>query len=238
METIKRQCNVVMLPTNEKARIGEITSNLTMPDLFIMNDRVFKAWNTPYHNNTVDSSHLIGNNLYFTSDEEIKEGEPYTFTFETFDEIIETRVETKLIVGYSYNKDVEVRKKIIASTDISLGLPQPSTAFIEKYINEYNKGNIIERVMVDYYKGHVNVYKESIPIDCKVSYFNEFGEFEGLKVSKDNTITISKVKDAWSRAEVIALIDEAYQLGYNSPHSEIPDLEEMNELNHWISKNL
>ena len=230
METIKRQCNVVMLSTNDKARIGEITSNLTMHDLFIMSDRVFKAWNTPYYNNTFDNSHLIGNNLYFTSEEEIREGDYYySLTADAW--FKQGRLSFT-------NPNERLCKKIIASTDPSLGLPQPSTSFIEKYISEYNKGNIIEKVLVDYYKGHINVYKESIPIDCKVGYFNEFGEFEGLKISKDNTIIISKVKDSWSREEVIALIDEAYQLGYNSPHSEIPDLEEMNELSHWINKNL
>ena len=74
-----------------------------------------------------------------------------------------------------------------------------------------------------------------LPISPARSIYIEDQEGEYIK---DNTIIISKVKDSWSKAEVIALIDEAYQLGYNSPHSEIPDLEEMNELSHWINKNL
>ena len=41
-------------------------------------------------------------------------------------------------------------KKIIATTDESLNLPQPSQQFIQKYIEEYNKGNIITDVLVEY----------------------------------------------------------------------------------------
>ena len=218
METIKRQCNVVMLSTNDKARIGEITSNLTMHDLFIMSDRVFKAWNTPYYNNTFDNSHLIGNNLYFTSEEEIREGDYYySLTADAW--FKQGRLSFT-------NPNERLCKKIIASTDPSLGLPQPSTSFIEKYISEYNKGNIIEKVNVEY-DGDYDEY-----------YGGYYADTVKPKVSKGNTISISKVKDSWSREEVIALIDEAYKLGYNSNHSEIPDLDEMNELSNWINKNL
>lgn len=194
METIKRQCNVIMLPTNEKARIGEITSNLTMPYLFIMDDRVFKAWNTSYHNNIIDSYHLIGNNLYFTSDEEIKEGDYYySFTADAW--FKQGRLSFT-------NPNERLCKKIISSTDTSLGLPQPSPAFIKKYISEYNKGNIIEKIMVEYFKIHVGWEPDYSFEDEGIEGSKETYQFIP-KVSKDNTITISKVKDSWDRNEVI-----------------------------------
>lgn len=55
---------------------------------------------------------------------------------------------------------------------------------------------------------------------------------------KDNTITIKKLKDSWDREEVIELLNQCYNLGYNSKKSEIPDLEEMLELDNWINNNL
>ena len=50
--------------------------------------------------------------------------------------------------------NIVLSEKIIATTDISLvkeyNLPQPSQQFIQKYIEEYNKGNIITDVLVEY----------------------------------------------------------------------------------------
>lgn len=58
-------------------------------------------------------------------------------------------------------------------------LPKPSRAFVEKYLKEYNKGRQIINALVEYEK-------------C-FSFTN--GKRWLLKVSKDNTITIKKVKD-------------------------------------------
>ena len=213
METIKRQCNLVMLPTDKEDRtLNQIYKFIAQPenafDKRVFGELIITA--------SPDKSKYQAQHLYFTSNEEIKEGD--WFYSVKFNKIGKYS-------GHEFLTEWEAYK-IIASTDTSIGLPQPSTAFIEKYISEYNKGNIIEKVMVEY-DGDYDEY-----------YGGYYGDTVKPKVSKDNTITISKVKDSWSRAEVIALIDEAYQLGYNSPHSEIPDLEEMNELNQWISENL
>jgi len=163
-----KKCKVVMLPTNEKAQVGEITSNTTMPELFIMNKKVYKAWNTNYHGNIVDGSHLRGNHLYILSDEEIKEGD-WCMELERYS-IQDDNIED-CFPYTSVGEDHEDNMKIIASTDKSLKLyesetlakasgfslktdditlPQPTDAFIQKYIEEYNKGNIITRVLVEY----------------------------------------------------------------------------------------
>lgn len=104
-------------------------------------------------------------------------------------------------------------KKIIATTDESLKLPKPSPAFIEKYVEEYNKGNQITEVMVEYESVE---YTRSMPMIHQKYYVDQ------LKVNKDNTITIKKVKDSWTREEVIRLLTKA-----------IKDCEEYELFNHW-----
>ena len=103
-------------------------------------------------------------------------------------------------------------KKIIATTDSSLWrpshkyasdvilLPQPSQQFINKYIEEYNRGNMITDVLIEYELiSNEEYFGNTINPDDDVPYFDE-----RLKInSKDNTITIKKVKDSYSREEVI-----------------------------------
>lgn len=103
-------------------------------------------------------------------------------------------------------------KKIIATTDSSLYyypkedyngrikklLPQPSQQFIEKYIEEYNKGNVITEVMVEYEE----LWKSTV-YDQPDNYIGE-----ALKVNpKDNTINIMLIKDSWNWKELKALFD-------------------------------
>jgi len=133
--------------------------------------------------------------LYFLSDDEIKDLD-YYFDFE-YQKV------KKCETGY-YNKG---SKKIIATTDKlrvftrdefsgvdNQHLPQPSESFLQKFIYAYNNGDPITEVMVEY-----NHLQSS-------GGLNE----EWLKVnSSDNTITIRKMKDSWSREEVISLCKEA-----------------------------
>lgn len=126
---------------------------------------------------------------------------------------------TTLNISQSNDKDNNLTqgwKKIIATTDTSLFtladcpvrgaasnikyiLPQPSQQFIEKYIESYNKGEIITDVLVEYEeydpKGWFTKGKSLLPDILKVN-------------SKDNTITIKKLKDSWNKEEVIKLIED------------------------------
>ena len=119
------------------------------------------------------SNSYIAQHLYIISDDEAKENDLY----------IESDHK-----GFGF-----IKYKIIATTDISLKLPQPSQQFIEKYIESYNKGEIITDVLVEYH--------------------GSFGHYDGdtwyaPKVNpKDNTITIKKLKDSWNREEVIKLLN-------------------------------
>lgn len=220
-----KKTELVMLPTNEKAPTHDYLflykpSNRLVKDGFVQN-------------------------LYFLSDEEIKEGDWVCNGIDIW--------QVKSYYGFQ-----PVTKKIIATTDKSLvnsncciakeGLtkmnegcrdrnrcliPQPSTSFIEKYVEEYNKGNVITEVLVEY----ENSYKKNIDgedIGFKVH------EPSILKVNpKDNTITIRKAKDSWNRDEVIELLkSRESHIDCHTYSKQFIDKQEYRELDKWIQENL
>lgn len=143
--------------------------------------------------------------LYIISEDEIKENEfdnllKQGLYFESSNEIIKVITNQRI-------KTIGTYKKIIATTDNELGfgdefgyfehLPQIPQSFIEQYITEYNKGNIISDVLVEYEKG-------------KMEEINKGFVFPSiLKINQNNTINIKTVKDSFSREEVTALITKA-----------------------------
>lgn len=74
--------------------------------------------------------------------------------------------------------------KIVATTDPMFDLPRPSEAFIKKYIELFNENKDIENVLID--------------IDSET--------FDTIKVDKNNTISIRKPKEFWTREEVMDLL--------------------------------
>jgi hypothetical protein len=128
--------------------------------------------------------------LYFLSTDKICEG----------DYIIED--ETDLFGPYEKGNILENNYKVvIASTNPLLNLPKPSDSFIQKYIEEYNKGSKITKVMVEYWCGEQTCNCNSRQQDCFRAKNNLIP-----KVDKNNQITITKVKNSWSREEVIELL--------------------------------
>lgn len=134
-----------------------------------------------------DDSYSSNDNqhLYFLSDDEIKERD---YAYHKLDGKVIQITNKDLLNGdirrYGY-------KLVIASTDKSLGLPQPSKEWIEYYISEHNKGNIITEVMVEY---GIDYEKEANQNSSEggVSY-----EYFSLKVNSDNTINLKPVEDTW-----------------------------------------
>lgn len=133
-------------------------------------------------------------------------------------------------------------KKIIATTDTSLSsithskypsgnttgirtlneVPQLPQSFIEHYIQEYNKGNIITDVLVEYYWEPFSGIAQ-LPAKLKIN-------------PKDNTITIKKVKDSWTREEVEDLCVAAFyhkDLNQGLPYDYTDE-----GLDKWIKTNL
>ena len=72
-------------------------------------------------------------------------------------------------------------------TDLKFVLPQPSQQFIQKYIEEYNKGNIITNVLVEYELiSNEEYFGNTVNPDNDVPYFDE-----KLKINpKDKSLNI------------------------------------------------
>lgn len=198
-----------MLPTNEKAHITIVGSELTWSVIGKVREN-----NEGYH-------------LYILSDEEIEEGDWF------YD------LDTKYIkIKQSWeNSHLDFNcKKIIATTDRSLNtfieskdgnytehgqgyfkeLPQPPQSFIEHFVSEYNKGNVITEVMVEY---------KSIGAYANPKYDSDFQ----LKINSDNTINISMPQYIWSREEVVELLYK---------HTEYMLSGKKDTLDKWIEENL
>ena len=204
---MKKSAQVVMLPTNEKAKFGDLILTPTYPQKLL----IFE------HQKCTE----VSQHLYFLSDEEIKEGDWVYCLREGFEPVLKQKVNP---IGVNNDK---MFKKIIATTDKSLFtetksigytedrarvfygkeyLPQPSQSFIEKFVEEYNKGNVITEVLVEYEE--IQVLKQTLNEGFGSYYHKAESEFV-LKVNPtDNTITIRKAKDSWNREEVIELIQK------------------------------
>jgi hypothetical protein len=151
-----KKLSLVMLPTNEKASKGDLTI---------------------FGNNLIVASsilHLaqVSQHLYFTSDDEIN----------------------NKVLKSDHNVDYEQNHvfKIIATTDNRIKnqmlldgfdriYPQPSQSFIEHFVSEYNKGNVITDVLVEYEYRH----------DDSVPYPKTLDGKSVLKINPDNTINCS-----------------------------------------------
>ncbi len=203
MEQFKR-AKVIMLETNQQS------------SMFSIDNILYKYYKAQQN---VENINVKNQHLYIISDDEIKEGDWFIdITLNNYGELYQS-------VGCSNNKGYEnwikstkniikepktQCKKIIATTNTSLFpklhigeivdksypkefyniLPQPSQQFIEKYIESYNKSEIITDVLVEY---------EYLLDDNTVVPYWKF------KVNpKNNTITIKKVKDSYTKEEVLS----------------------------------
>ena len=198
MEQFKR-VQIILLETNNKSNIWSHKGR-----------RLYYNQNNP---NDVDDE--IRYNIYIISDDEIKEGDWY---FDGTDFIHKKSKHNNTLVDG--NKQA---KKIIATTDTSsinirqmtfmdeatewiYDIPQPSQQFIEKYIEEYNNGNIITDIEVEYSPSSITIQTYS------EQQINDNLKALTLKINpKDNTITIKKLKDSWNREEVIEQMWSAYK---------------------------
>lgn len=246
-----KECKIIMLPADEKS----ITSPAFAKNHIV---KCIKEWR-PIGNEKIPEGKLSwcvnhsegvlkyyqAQHLYTLSDDEIKEGDWY------YDYMYRLVLRATSISTHKGDNDY---KKIIATTNTSLidtihkpakefqyiwELPQPSQSFIEKYIDEYNKGNIITNVMVEYenkmYCKHcadVLVYNNRNWKCIRCNDIN-YDVVDKLKINpKDNTITIRKVKDSWSKEEVSNLMMQAWIFGQANPNCHYTFREE------WIEKNI
>ena len=114
-------------------------------------------------------------------------------------------------------------RKIIASTNpliifeaedtrgqnVSIEIPQPSNSFIQKYIEEYNKGNEIIDILVEYEEIIYNPEKEREYQSNDRIYIEDCDKQTRLKINyNDNTITIKKVKEIYTKEEVYQILEK------------------------------
>ena len=247
MSTFKK-AKVVMLPTNQKTKY-----------LMVYSD-VEKTKGKLILNGLKNDEYKEYQHLYIISDDEIKEGDWFY------------NIHSKIVGRAAFNsgKD-ELAKKIIATTtDTSLYihqketvslpervfyLPQPSQQFIQKFVEEYNKGNVITDVLVEYEVDKVTMACTCTDssIGCPFSYYDGIneccrkrfpnGEYwdKTFKVKinpKDNTITIKKVKEIYTKEEVISLCDSAYKVGYGTAVCEETNQGKEVSFKEWLSTSI
>jgi len=240
MSNVKKKIEVVMLPTEKsKIAINKILNCISHYNRLIEISTDYK----PQH-------------LYFVSSEPIKEGD-WVADFRLDGRILVSKwTEDDNIDGFFFDPKV-----IIATTDESLtneiiptgfksgvgaishkynkSLPSPSPQFIDKYIEEYNKGNVIKEVMVEYYMvaPQTNGTRTDGKIFDEIYLGSAHNTLPVLKVDKNNHITITRCKDSWNREEVKKLLEDcAINFGVkNIPKNNGTVLIKINE---FINQNL
>jgi hypothetical protein len=241
-----KKAQVIMLPTNiAKSEYNQLW--------LCKNDILYNATAVKRIKSHEDTKFQ---ELYIISDDEIKEGDWYLYL--KYNTIIQKKDALPL-------KDN--CKKIIATTDTSLSeqifyypdgkiigdlenykkLPQPSQQFIEKYIESYNKGEVIIDVLVEY----ENKFDGKKYVDEQDAYgYDKFKQV--LKVNpKDNTITIRKLKENWNRKELEEIARKAFKAGVNKGialeiykreldinHKADENFDKVPTENKWIEENL
>ena len=196
-----KKYKVVMLATNKAVWpnciwLGRISSQL----------RLDQSYDSSHISDPIDNS-MLPQHLYILSDDEIKEGDWFIAEnrpqqcIDILDKMIHFRDKRGFrIVPYKGSR------KIIATTDSSIRslisydssvedseqykyLPSIPQSFIDKYVSEYNKGNTIEEVRVE--------YEDELTPNRQLSSKNRIP-----KINPDNTINIKSIKDSWTRDEV------------------------------------
>jgi len=146
---------------------------------------------------------------------------------------------------------IEWFKKIIATTDKELDLPRPSKQFIKEYFEEYNKGNNITEVKVEYENGKTCVVCGAYQIKEYLScHYPKGGNtccggslYHKLKVNSDNTINIKSTKTSWNREEVIEFAYKILTATGKGIKAEMVDIIknphiEFTGVDKWIEENL
>lgn len=209
-KTMLKQCKVVVLPTNQKAKGREIIYD---GDIFYgqaINDKWFNSNGTQMLrlNNKSDFAY----HLYILSDDKIKVGDWAIFPDIKNDVIKNYNLPVK--VKYNYASNGLYNFKVIASTNSDLKLPSPSNAFIQKYCEMDGR---INEINIEY------ILQHDLRTDDRKKEFQYIP-----KVSSDNTITIKAIKNSFSRKEVIKILEELYYI------SEHPNFEGVDQ---WFNKN-
>ncbi len=215
---LDKRAKIIMLPTKDETNIVVSAGKLVL---------AFKGVHK-----LCNPEKLIYQHLYFTTNEEIKEGNLFIRNISG-----NLGVEQYIKDDHLYSND----RKIVATTDESLSpyikgdwdvhevtgsqkyyhLPQSSQAFIEAYC----KAGGIDEVDVEYQS---KCSKTGTECGDNVNCQHMCDKFI-LKVDSHNTITIHPIKNSWSRKEVIELCYRMFNENFGV---------DWNGFDNWIKKNL
>ncbi len=179
---MKKQLEVIMLASDKKT------------NMFIDKTLVL-TYHSEHANSDITWKDVEYQDLYFLSDEEIKEGD---WCYSKYTNKI-CKTEKGLVRA---TKEIPLQK-IVATTNTSLkiadfpelsntayrSLPQPHIEFIKEYVDEYNKGNQIKFVDVEYTncKNCINIEGQQNSPDCCTEFI--------IKINSKNEIEITISKD-------------------------------------------
>jgi hypothetical protein len=160
-----QECDVVMLPIN-KAKIGTIMKSTKLSSLH--DDDIDKPIGSLIRNKnhavTESNEYWRAQHLYILSNEEIKEGDW------VYDKVLNIIFQTDKYTNLKYVNQTDYVKKVISTTDSNLKIYESETLasasgfslksedillsqipqqFVEYYISEYNRGNVINKVLVE-----------------------------------------------------------------------------------------
>lgn len=208
-----KQCKVVMLPTKEKSNIYIDSNNTlslgfdikrTSPDksqhFYIISEDTIKENDWFLEDNRVHISNDTNPNWVLRKCVSVKNG----WIFYDKEESIGCNPDWSKKVIATTNKFIRIEQTINNIFGKNY-LPFLSEPFIKKYIKEYNKNNQITDIRVEYEKLSLEgILYESIYYDDE----------EGIptyrvKVNRDNTITIKKLKTNYTKEELIIAMESA-----------------------------
>ena len=196
MSTFKK-AKVVILPTNKPSELGNlatyqgrslakvikegvnpINTIVQFWNLYIISDDEIKENGTHFYNPHSGQLHISGNHTDYKA-----------VNNNGCKKIIAT---TDLLLKIEINGN---RGNLLPDVSFDINLPQPSKQFIEKYIEEYNRGNIITDVLVEYENKFDDYGYDIIKSILKIN-------------PKDNTITIKKLKETYTREELYQILEK------------------------------
>ncbi len=221
------KAQVIMLPTENKVNgiiVKEIVSNKLQ--------QVYKE----------DCQHedFVPQHLYIISDDKIEKGDWYISNGKVYQHPVKEFSKSLPHAWYG--------GKIVATTDKSVRfatgemfpeweyLPQPSEQFLEKYIDAYNRGEVITDVLVEYEETDKKSVCVGMSGKPSKPIYNWIGNWK-LKVNSDNTINIKSAKESWNREELVLLFkkheEDIIKYINSSTPSATPSFNDM-----WIKENL
>jgi hypothetical protein len=243
MRQLKEKRKVVMLPTEKASRIKFIPKGELFYEEGLCAFSKLKEDTLMFLPKATEYGYP-SHHLYIISNKEIKEGDWTIYSS------IATNGQQRVlqnvfgVLGSVIGTPAFIKQncfKIEASTDKSLGLPLIPEGFVRKYCE-----SPIEEVMVDTINcittchecKHVMYYdamrcdkcNEEL-LDSNTKYVNK------VKTDKNNYITITKVKDSYTKEEIKKLFNEFMKEDFIDFHKEA-GITAWDKFDQWIDKNL